>query len=99
MKYNHHGLPAIYATKQILNVICLSDIAVLTTLDDTRRVFAYLIYKDDWLELERLYERRARAGISPPRAHTHVIPVIMRSMISEPWLQKAGYVIKDTRRG
>lgn len=98
MKYNHHGLPAIYATKQILNVICLSDIGVLTSLDDTRRVFAYIIYKEDWLELERLYERRARAGISPPRAHTHVIPVIMRSMISEEWLKKSGYVVKDARR-
>lgn len=95
MKYRHHGLPAMYATKPILNVICVSSIASITTLHDTRRVFAYLIYKEDWLELERLYERRAKAGISPPRAYTNTVPVIMRSMLSEPWLQRNGYLIKE----
>lgn len=84
------GFPAMYANKQLLNILCKDPISVVGPQDDLRVVRAYVISYDDWLELERWYTRK---NMSVDRLKYNV-PVMMHHQFIEDKFEKLGWYFK-----
>lgn len=87
------GFTALFADKQLLNILCLDPIEVITSPDDTRKVIGYVISRSDWHELDRYYTRKQYYT-----SHYEGKPVLMRDMYSTVQIELNGWMVMPAHR-